>query len=60
MKLTIGECLEKWAGTELAAPKGKEKGCILMDTKTKEIINFPESREILVALVVKAGGRLTV
>ena len=67
MKLTIDECLEKWAGTKVGISifrrqKGKierHEQC-LVNTKTKNILNYPDSREILAALVAKAGGKLEV
>lgn len=74
MKLTRKECLDKWRGVVISAPSGGDRpntgfkrnrrkngtGCCLEIKKTGQIINFPESREILAALVAKAGGELEI
>ena len=72
MKKSPNECLEEWEGIELQIGSSPE-GCYLMiknpipgsgvnprDPQAKPLVKMPEQREILVALIHKAGGSLKI
>jgi len=64
MKLTIDECLEKWAGIKVGMWVRKESESTtercLVNVESGDILSFPDAREILAALVAKAGGELEI
>ena len=72
MKKTPLKCLEEWEGVELRIAAGSD-GCYLFiknavqgsgvnprDPQARPLVKMPEQREILVALVEKAGGSLII
>ena len=73
MQKTPLKCLEEWEGVELEVQSDGVKGCCLVikkniigsgvskrDPQSKPLVKMPEQREILVALVHKAGGSLRI
>jgi len=63
MKGSPEKCLEKWSGKTIGIQKGTEGFCLILHDKENKIpiIEYPEQREIIVALIQKTGAdRITI